>query len=484
MEDDKEEKNIQNYQYERNNSLKLKIKIKLKDKELKRKSNLNLKKRQKSPFVQRNTKYEHHISQEISSNKNNKINENENNKIITNEEEKQENKRYDTPKKDKKIKHKKTKKEQDMIDIKEELKDILVNKSHKKNCSCKNVEINIKSEEKIKRIDSDDSLSKTIKKETAEEINQRLDKLINKLLLAKEYKPNTEVDLEEDEIKWIIFKSYDIILKQPVFIELDSPINVCGDVHGQFYDLLRLFNYGGEPPKANYLFLGDYVDRGKNSLETIVLLLCYKIKYPENFFMLRGNHESDNINKIYGFYDECKRRFNIKIWKKFNDLFNIFPITAIIKDKILCMHGGLSPNLLNFDLLKKIVRPTDVPDSGLLCDLLWSDPGENIDTWGENERGVSYVFSEKIVEQFLDKYDLDLICRAHQVVENGYEFFANRQLVTIFSAPNYCGEFDNAGAMMLIDKNLMCTFKILKPITSSTSNYLNRPATPPKFKNK
>ena len=482
MEDEKEDKKLQKSLYQKNNSLKIKLKIKLKDKEFEFKSSSNIHKRQKSPFIKSNSKnYEHHSSLEIS--KNNKNNENESNKNPTNNDGKQENKRYNTPKKEKKIKQKKTKKENEIIDIKEELKDILVNKSNKVNTSSKNIKTNLNSEEKLISSDSNKS-SSHIKKETNEEINERLDKLITKLLLAKEYKPNTEIDLEEDEIKWVLLKSYEIILNQPVFIELDSPINVCGDVHGQFYDLLRLFNYGGEPPKANYLFLGDYVDRGKNSLETIVLLLCYKIKYPENFFMLRGNHESDNINKIYGFYDECKRRFNIKLWKKFNDLFNIFPITAIIKDKIFCMHGGLSPNLLNFDLLKKIVRPTEVPDSGLLCDLLWSDPGEKIDTWGENERGVSYIFSEKIVEDFLDKYDLDLICRAHQVVENGYEFFANRQLVTIFSAPNYCGEFDNAGAMMLIDKNLMCTFKVLKPITSSSNNYLNRPATPPKFKNK
>ena len=396
--------------------------------------------------------------------------------------EKKKSKRNDSAKKGKRSKSKKeVKRENPIYDIKEELKDILVNKNHNNaNPSNHNLKSNNNSEKK----DSSSSSLIQIIKETPEEINERLDKLINKLLLAKEYKPNTEIDLLEEEIKWVILKSYEIIKNQPVFIELNSPINICGDVHGQFYDLLRLFNYGGEPPKANYLFLGDYVDRGKNSLETIVLLLCYKIKYPENFFMLRGNHESDNINKTYGFYDECKRRFNVKLWKKFNDLFNIFPITAIIKDKILCMHGGLSPNLLNFDLLKKIVRPTEVPDSGLLCDLLWSDPGENIDSWGENERGVSYTFSEKIVEEFLDKYDLDLICRAHQVVENGYEFFANRQLVTIFSAPNYCGEFDNAGAMMLIDKDLMCTFKILKPITNCSNNFLKRPATPPKFKNK
>ena len=478
MENEIEDK-ISQKPYETKNSLKLKIKLKVK--EFEEKSNSNIHKRQKSPFIKRNTKnYDKHSSVEYNSKKINKEDEIDNN----NDSEKKGNKRPNTPKKEKRSKPKKNKKE--TFDIKEELKDILVNKNRNlKICSSKYISnANVSNEENIQTSESNDS-SKNIIKLTSEEINERLDKLINKLLLAKEYKPNTEIDLKEDEVKWVIKQSYGIIMNQPVFIELDSPINICGDVHGQFYDLLRLFNYGGEPPKANYLFLGDYVDRGKNSLETIVLLLCYKIKYPENFFMLRGNHESDNINRIYGFYDECKRRFNIKLWKKFNDLFNIFPISAIIKDKILCMHGGLSPHLINLDSLKKIVRPTEVPDSGLLCDLLWSDPGEKIDTWGENERGVSFTFSEKIVEDFLDKFDLDLICRAHQVVENGYEFFASRQLVTIFSAPNYCGEFDNAGGMMLIDKNLMCTFKILKPITSgSSNNYLNRPGTPPKFKNK
>ena len=479
MENEIENKNPQKA-YETKNSMKLKLKIKLKDKEFEAKSNSNIHKRQKSPFIKRNTKnYDKHSSVEYNSKKINKGDENDN----INDSEKKEKKRSNTPKREKRSKSKKNKKE--TFNIKEELKDILVNKNRNlKICSSKSIERNINNEGNIVSNENNDS-SKNLIKLPNEEINEHIDKLINKLLLAKEYKPNTEIDLKEDEIKWVIKQSYYIIMNQPVFIELDSPINICGDVHGQFYDLLRLFNYGGEPPKSNYLFLGDYVDRGKNSLETIVLLLCYKIKYPENFFMLRGNHESDNINKIYGFYDECKRRFNIKLWKKFNDLFNIFPISAIIKDKILCMHGGLSPYLLNLDSLKKIARPTEIPDSGLLCDLLWSDPGEKIDTWGENERGVSFTFSEKIVEDFLDKFDLDLICRAHQVVENGYEFFADRQLVTIFSAPNYCGEFDNAGGMMLIDKDLMCTFKILKPITSgSNNNYLNRPGTPPKFKYK
>jgi serine/threonine-protein phosphatase PP1 catalytic subunit len=227
------------------------------------------------------------------------------------------------------------------------------------------------------------------------------------------------------------------------------------------------------------------VDRGKQSLETICLLLAYKVKYPENFFLLRGNHECASINRIYGFYDECKKRYNIKLWKVFTDCFNSLPVAAMVDDKILCMHGGLSPELGNLDQIRKIVRPTDVPENGLLCDLLWSDPDKEVNGWGQNDRGVSVTFSAAIVDTFNKKNDLDLICRAHQVVEEGYEFFANRQLVTVFSAPNYCGEFDNAGAMMSVDENLTCSFQILKPankVKGTSFNSLNRPSTPPKDK--
>uniref|UniRef100_A0A3B3DX27 Serine/threonine-protein phosphatase n=1 Tax=Oryzias melastigma TaxID=30732 RepID=A0A3B3DX27_ORYME len=233
-----------------------------------------------------------------------------------------------------------------------------------------------------------------------------------------------------------------------------------GDVHGQYYDLLRLFEYGGFPPESNYLFLGDYVDRGKQSLETICLLLAYKIKYPENFFLLRGNHECASINRIYGFYDECKRRYNIKLWKTFTDCFNCLPVAAIVDEKIFCCHGGLSPDLQSMEQIRRVMRPTDVPDQGLLCDLLWADPDKDVLGWGENDRGVSFTFGADVVTKFLHKHDMDLICRAHQVVEDGYEFFAKRQLVTLFSAPNYCGEFDNAGAMMSVDETLMCSFQV------------------------
>ena len=195
------------------------------------------------------------------------------------------------------------------------------------------------------------------------------------------------------------------------------------------------------------------------------MLACYKIKYPDMVFLLRGNHESGPISRIYGFYDEVRRRFNVKLWKLFIDVFNMLPLAALIDEKIFCVHAGLSPELTGPESVNKIRRPTEVPEEGLLCDLLWSDPEQGITGWAENDRGVSYTFGADIVSKFLARNDLDLVVRAHQVVEDGYEFFANRQMVTLFSAPHYCGEFDNAGAMMTIREDLMCSFQLLKPAT-------------------
>ena len=269
--------------------------------------------------------------------------------------------------------------------------------------------------------------------------------------------------MQYSEILWLCEEVTKIFLNQPVCLYLDTPVNVCGDIHGQYSDLIRLFEAGGYPPDVNYLFLGDYVDRGEQSIETICLLFSFKIKCSNNFFLLRGNHECASLNREYGFYDECKRRYNIKLWKKFVDVFNCMPYSAIVEDKIIFMHGGLSPSLKNLGQLNEIIRPTDIPDEGLLCDLVWSDPESNLKGWDENDRGVSYTFNEKIVDNFLTIHNLEVLVRAHQVVEKGYEFFNGRKCVTIFSAPNYCGEFDNAGAMMTINEDLVCGFKVFKP---------------------
>jgi serine/threonine-protein phosphatase PP1 catalytic subunit len=234
-------------------------------------------------------------------------------------------------------------------------------------------------------------------KETNEfDINDIIDKLLK---VRDKKKEDVNVGLTENEIKALILKSRDIFSSQPPLLELGTPVKVCGDVHGQYFvinflkdkDLLRLFEYGGFPPETNYLFLGDYVDRGSHNIETICLLLAFKIKYPENFFLLRGNHESSVINKIYGFYEECKKRYTPKLWKLFSEAFNVMPIAAIIDEKIFCMHGGLSPELNNMDQIRKIQRPCEIPDTGLLCDLLWSDPDDEGKLpnggWGDNDRG-------------------------------------------------------------------------------------------------
>lgn len=213
-------------------------------------------------------------------------------------------------------------------------------------------------------------------------VPQSMEPIINicqRLLGLRGSPPGTMTNLTDKEIRLLCSRARPILLEQqPMLLELEAPIKICGDVHGQYTDLLRLFEYGGFPPVSNYLFLGDYVDRGKQSVETICLLLAYKIQYPENFFILRGNHESAGINRIYGFYDECKRRYSIKLWKTFSDVFNCLPAAALVDEKIMCMHGGLSPELRDLQQIADISRPCDVPDRGLLCDVLWSDPSPNI----------------------------------------------------------------------------------------------------------
>ncbi|TKA32522.1 hypothetical protein B0A50_01630 [Salinomyces thailandicus] len=295
-----------------------------------------------------------------------------------------------------------------------------------------------------------------------------LDDMIKRLVDAGYAgKVTKTVCLKNAEITAVCNAARELFLSQPALLELSPPVKIVGDVHGQYTDLIRMFEMCGFPPNSNFLFLGDYVDRGKQSLETILLLMCYKIRFPENFFLLRGNHECANVTRVYGFYDECKRRCNVKVWKTFVDTFNTLPIAAIVAGKIFCVHGGLSPSLSHMDDIRNIARPTDVPDYGLLNDLLWSDPADMESDWEANERGVSYCFGKKVIMEFLQKHDFDLVCRAHMVVEDGYEFFQDRILVTVFSAPNYCGEFDNWGAVMSVSGELLCSFELLKPLDSS-----------------
>ena len=292
-----------------------------------------------------------------------------------------------------------------------------------------------------------------------------VDRVIDTLLAARE-KPQKRPLIPNNHLITLIKRSRALLMSQPMLLRIDPPVKVVGDIHGQYADLLRLLDANGHPPASNYLFLGDYVDRGSRSVDCVTLLLAYKLRHPLNVFLLRGNHESRIINLIYGFHDECSRLpQGEKIFREFTGLFRCLPAAAVVGGKIFCVHGGISPLLDSLEQITELQRPCQVSDSGLLCDLLWSDPCRQRAGWRRNqERGVSVVFGAAEVREFLARHGLDLICRGHEVVEDGYEFFAGRKLVTVFSAPNYCGHFDNAAAVMCVDADMVCSFDITQPL--------------------
>ena len=262
--------------------------------------------------------------------------------------------------------------------------------------------------------------------------------------------------LNENDLKSLCGKIRDILIEESNIVTTSTPVIICGDLHGQFYDLLELFKkVGVEPPEQNFVFLGDYVDRGSNSLETIEILLCYKCLYPEKIILLRGNHESRQISFVYGFYEEINRKYgNTLPWKLFTEIFDLLPICAVIEKSIFCVHGGLSPSITTIDQVRLINRRGEIPHEGAYCDLLWSDP-DDIETWAFNTRGAGYVFGSKVVNEFNQINGLDLICRAHQLVNEGIKFwFKDKNIVTIWSCPNYCYRCGNKAGILKIGKNM------------------------------
>ena len=178
-----------------------------------------------------------------------------------------------------------------------------------------------------------------------------------------------------------------------------SPVTVCGDVHGQFFDLLELFRTGGELPTTNYIFMGDFVDRGHNSVETFEMLLCLKARYPAHITLLRGNHESRQITQVYGFYDECMRKYgNANPWKYCTEVFDYLNLAAIIDGKVMCVHGGLSPDIRTVDQIRTLHRHQEIPHEGPFCDLMWSDP-EEIETWAMSPRGAGFLFGHRVTSE-------------------------------------------------------------------------------------
>lgn len=226
---------------------------------------------------------------------------------------------------------------------------------------------------------------------------------------------------------------------------------------------MELFQIGGRAPETNYLFLGDYVDRGYDSVETVCTVIAMKARWPDRVTLLRGNHESRQITQVYGFYDECMRKYgHAGIWKAFTDLFDYMPLTAVIENQIFCPHGGLSPSIDSLEDVRKIDRFQEVPHEGPVCDLVWSDPDDRTG-WGMSPRGAGYTFGQDITEQFNHANGLKMIARAHQLVMEGYLPTHDNGLVTIFSAPNYCYRCGNQAAIMEVSETMDTEFLQFDP---------------------
>lgn len=255
--------------------------------------------------------------------------------------------------------------------------------------------------------------------------------------------------LSEVEISEICSLYREIGIEESNIQRVPAPVSVVGDLHGQFPDLLELLELNGRPPHTAYLFLGDYVDRGFFSVEVLLLLVCLKIRYPDKVTLIRGNHESRQVTQVYGFYDECVRKFgNSNVWRLCTEMFDYFPLGAWIPEAgVLCIHGGLSPNFDTLDEIRRIDRKREVPHEGPMSDIMWSDPDE-IKGWGVSPRGAGYLFGGDVVESFNHVNKLDVIARAHQLVMEGYKYMFEGDLVTVWSAPNYCYRCGNVAAVM------------------------------------
>ncbi|CAK64611.1 unnamed protein product (macronuclear) [Paramecium tetraurelia] len=269
-------------------------------------------------------------------------------------------------------------------------------------------------------------------------------------------------NITEGEVKALCTKAREILVEESNVQRVDAPVTICGDIHGQFFDLMELFKVGGDCPDTNYLFLGDFVDRGFNSVETFLLLLALKVRYPDRITLIRGNHESRQITQVYGFYDECLRKYgSLNVWRYCTDIFDYLSLAAVIEEKIFCVHGGLSPSIKTMDDIRAIDRKQEVPHDGAMCDLMWSDPDE-IEGWNLSPRGAGYLFGGDVVDDFNRKNNIELICRAHQLVMEGYRVMFNEQLVTVWSAPNYCYRCGNVASILELDENLTKQYKIFE----------------------
>ena len=286
---------------------------------------------------------------------------------------------------------------------------------------------------------------------------ENLDELINKIY-------NNELPSNQ-EFNKIYLKAKEILDQRKNIAILNTPLIICGCINAHFEELKDIFKICGDISENKYLFLGDYVGRGWNSLSTFMLLILYLIKYPNNITLLRGNHDSRTMSIMYGLYDECLKKIEKKdeaedIYNKINELFDLLQLAAVVDNKYFCIHGGLSPELKKIDILNNIERKKEIPEKGIITDLIWSDPKEEVNEFEPSKKGAGQFYGEKAVNDFIkENNNIEMIIRSHELVDDGRKFQFNNKLLTVFSAPDYGGrEGFNIGSVLKIDEKYKFSF--------------------------
>jgi protein phosphatase len=367
----------------------------------------------------------------------------------------------------------------------------------------------------IKKISLEDSHKfKTIHNDDEEELYENF---INNLLKPNDWKQSLDDSTDickfrfrREHIIALTKACQEIVASQPIILQINTPVKIFGDIHGQYEDLMRFFELWGSPSEdgdinsIDYLFLGDYVDRGVYSLETICLLMALKIKYPDKVHLLRGNHEDMLINSTFGFLEECQFRLaddnneELTVFKAINEFFEYLPLGAIIDGEIFCLHGGIGGCLDYISEIEKLQRPLHIVHEAtnkteqIVMDILWSDPTENDEELGiqqnmlRDSKGYGNIvkFGPDVVNKFLNNNNLSMIIRAHECVLDGFERFSGGNLITLFSATDYCKRHKNAGAMLIVTTNYEIVPHLIYPTNSINRKWVDdealkrRPPTP------